>query len=374
MANLEMLKLKEWLGEIAVKPVLSPWALHFGAGEGPFFRTEHPDGRSHSGLAPELPRMEPHDYNGPSPPLTGSLPEPSPEEMDRLFVEERVQKETFGGLKSFEVMALNQRLYGGFPGRFENTADGWDTWEIYLRSVITVDESKWFRFLKKPRWFDLRHDIKTKLRNPIPPVKEQAEEAIWSVDYKPVWDALRVALELVDRIFKLLIQEEDEWYELISLLPHDYVFPTHSGLIYVMLANHSRLLALLSSNIAPWDYDSQPARFKDDRTRFHLHPADGGWEAHKFKCPPPRSPHASYPDTATEALEAYLEGMALTFMDEDSYNSPAWGITSPNFVGNDTPLMIVVLHAAFIRPLLEEETTVAERCAAIFGLATTVGA
>ena len=212
--NVSKVDLQELQQGYGVLPQVSPSVSHFGPATHPLNRKHHPDGRTHSGLAPEFPSLNLHEYTMPPNlrPPRPALPRPSDVELDRLFLSERIQKFGFRGLKAWETLPLTEVLYDGFPGAADD-GDQWGSWLKFAETIVQVDESTWFEVLKKPRWFDMRRDPRDELTHPIPPLAQFPEERVhWSVDIKPIWDILRIALELSNRVLKKLIEEENPWF------------------------------------------------------------------------------------------------------------------------------------------------------------------
>ncbi|KAI0506948.1 hypothetical protein F5B22DRAFT_650266 [Xylaria bambusicola] len=75
--------------------------------------------------------------------------------------------------------------------------------QIFHPYRIQVDQSKWFNFLKKDRWYD--PDIADPLLN----------GGNWSVDNAKVWEVLSISLELVDRMLKASIEDKNDTIEMM---------------------------------------------------------------------------------------------------------------------------------------------------------------
>ena len=61
---------------------------------------------------------------------------------------------------------------------------------------IDVDENRWFPLFQKSRWFDYAQ-----------PAAELGGKR-WSVDVPEIWEHMRIALELADRMLKAMIAEK----------------------------------------------------------------------------------------------------------------------------------------------------------------------
>ncbi len=210
---------------------LSPWAQRYQYNTG----GRHPlieDEEIHSGIAPELPRLHPKYYA--DAPSRDTL-NPTKLQLDTLFLTEAFQRNYFRGLESWQnatfmryVWFSNQSgiLSGGhreadygpvdgsmavdptnITGSLVNEKKEDIALKIFHSERIQVDETKWFTFLKKDRWYDT---VK-----PVPVLGG----ANWSVDNPKVWEVLSISLELVDRILKALLADRHVMLVAIFKIP-----------------------------------------------------------------------------------------------------------------------------------------------------------
>ncbi|KAJ8126530.1 hypothetical protein O1611_g7108 [Lasiodiplodia mahajangana] len=163
----------------------------------------------HSGIAVEFPRRDPKYYNDPLSPFERNTQPRTGIEFDRLFVSEQLQRRGFHGSATWELTALNRFLW--ISDRYAIVTGGHlrddhpnVVHEAYQSRLIKVDESRWFEFLRKHRWYDLYEDSPGLQRN-----------GVLSVDDPTVWSHLRVSIELADRILKTLIHEQHSALETI---------------------------------------------------------------------------------------------------------------------------------------------------------------
>lgn len=164
------------------------------------------DHRQHSGLAPEYPPLDPVQYD--------ALPAVQPETnhpsynikelggWDRIFVGESDQELLLAGLKTWQIAPFNNLVYFGpkydiCSGGHDSSTDPQILSTIYESEIIKVDESTWFRFFRRDRWYDNK-DIGM------------------SPDDESLWKVLRISLELSNRIMMALI---DDGHEALVLTP-----------------------------------------------------------------------------------------------------------------------------------------------------------
>ncbi|KAI0118261.1 hypothetical protein GGR51DRAFT_572261 [Nemania sp. FL0031] len=196
---------------MAAQP-LSPWAERFNElldQTDIYHEILAKDSHRHSGIAVEFPRRDPKFYNDP---LHGAEANTQPQngiEIDRLFISELFQRQGFHGSTTWELTALNRFLwvsnqYGILTGG-HLTDDNPDVAQAaYRNKLIKIDETRWFEFLQKHRWYDLIED------SPVP-----TRAGSWSVDNPTLWATLRASIELADRILKTLILERHSALETI---------------------------------------------------------------------------------------------------------------------------------------------------------------
>ncbi|KAI0111068.1 hypothetical protein GGR51DRAFT_508769 [Nemania sp. FL0031] len=71
--------------------------------------------------------------------------------------------------------------------------------QFYEQQRIQVDDTKWYPFLRKERWFDwVQFSLET---------GESMPNRTWSVDDVQIWSALSVSLELTNRILRALVKD-----------------------------------------------------------------------------------------------------------------------------------------------------------------------
>ncbi|RYC57215.1 hypothetical protein CHU98_g9006 [Xylaria longipes] len=224
-------------------PPSSPWAKRFPLSE-TNFKVEN---TYHSLLAPQFPRInDPKYYDQEPDPNIDHIPK-TYADIDRLLWSEKIQRKSLWGLQTWQVAALTRRLYfqedpgmiyGGHREPFrlprgilerfmdvipsfrvpryasptrrreEAEAMSWSNKRdmiIYTRQRIKVDETKWFPFLRKDRWFDWVQFSPDNTRSP---------RRTWSVDDPKLWADLSVCIELANRILRSLIEDRhhgDYW-------------------------------------------------------------------------------------------------------------------------------------------------------------------
>ncbi|KAI1322234.1 hypothetical protein F5Y16DRAFT_416235 [Xylariaceae sp. FL0255] len=251
-------------------PQLSPWAVRFGRyGFSDLFKQGE---IHHSGLAPEFPRLDPRYYLE-SQDKNKLIARPgSDEDIDRLFLSEDYQRTVFNLMLTWEVTILNKwvnfgpkfgTIDGGHmagdmlripgtvwtatqpdnqsllqKGRFDPSlrrmGEDFET-EFALRifelESLKVDETKWFTFLRRERWYNSKTH---------------------RVDDDDVWNAVRPSLELVDRVLKAAILEQHEALQTLLYGRYDYwatfdpnnPSPPHEAVL-LSLAEERRLTKML---------------------------------------------------------------------------------------------------------------------------------
>ncbi|KAI1428714.1 hypothetical protein F5Y12DRAFT_711006 [Xylaria sp. FL1777] len=207
----------------------SPWATRFSYGNLAFTSQNV----NHCPLAP-VPRIDDPVYYDQDP-LMPNLPH-SDSDYDKALVCEKFQRDTLGGLCTWQSAALNRFLrfspesglvsaghrlidklpidlplfsahlpessWQQFPLRTRPAISGTNEdagFSVYQRERIKVDETQWFKFLRKERWLDWIG---------FTPDFTQEPRRRWSVDEPKIWEFLRVSIELVNRIFKSLIKDK----------------------------------------------------------------------------------------------------------------------------------------------------------------------
>ncbi|KAI1738701.1 hypothetical protein F4680DRAFT_467071 [Xylaria scruposa] len=223
------------LGPDAFKRPSSPWAARYKITKDDFLHDL--DEFHHSSFAPEYPRLDPRHY--------GDSPD-SKEKFhgfgrglheDRLLYSEFQQRHELK-IYSWQVGVLNR--YVGFGPRFPKLLGGHNRVKtdkndpdsviaairsftgvdyatsdealtaVYHSERIKVDDSKWFRFFRKSRWWD------------PDPGDEPALGLRWSVDDPKVWAQLEIVLELANRMLNALVDDKHEWLRTILFGRLDY--------------------------------------------------------------------------------------------------------------------------------------------------------
>ncbi|KAI1747238.1 hypothetical protein F4782DRAFT_446123 [Xylaria castorea] len=189
---------------MAAQP-LSPWAERFIEALNDKSRPVSilkQDAQEHSGFAIEFPRRDPKFYDnllfgedGHTRPKNGA-------EFDRLFISELLQKRCYGGTPTWKLASLNYYLWasdelGIMPSHLEFDYPDWFR-EEYEKMRIEVDETTWFHFLQKSRWYNLTD-------HPRRPTQPVAKGGPWTVDDPAIWENLSVSIELANRMLKALI-------------------------------------------------------------------------------------------------------------------------------------------------------------------------
>ncbi|KAF2966108.1 hypothetical protein GQX73_g7465 [Xylaria multiplex] len=169
------------------------------------------DNLRHSGYAPEVPRINnPLRYLDTSGLIQHNVPLGvlSDKDLDKLFRVECYQAHKLRGMKTWEAITLHRWVnfgpeFGSFSGGHLPSDTG-DTARaiktVYELSRVKVDETRWFSFFRKDRWYDW---IQTS-----PPARVGAQ--LLSVDNPNIWKQLSVGIELADRALKALIEDKNE--------------------------------------------------------------------------------------------------------------------------------------------------------------------
>ncbi|KAI0975283.1 hypothetical protein F4678DRAFT_484953 [Xylaria arbuscula] len=214
----------------------SPWAERYPY-NGILYASENVN---HSILAPEYPRInDPKYYDTYGPPTDEQIPR-TDEEVDKVLGGEKVQKVELYNLQTWQASVLRRHLRfspstgfmsGGHrpvdgqktelpffslpPRRLRSSLPGLPsrTWsinmgpneerqlQVYTRERIKVDETKWFSFFRKERWFDWQE---------FRPDLTGLPERTWSVDDPEIWEHLSISIEVADRMLKALVHDKHE--------------------------------------------------------------------------------------------------------------------------------------------------------------------
>ncbi|KAI0187889.1 hypothetical protein EV127DRAFT_513399 [Xylaria flabelliformis] len=345
---------------------LSPWAQRFGHDqEG---RNAFVDDVVHrSGLAPSLPPLHPK-YYADRPPVDSAR---TASELDYVFASEAFQNHYLKGYYSWMVGPLMRYVRfsertGLFSGghraadsnpvdpngaaalmRLINPPDSTgsanpinpaenavaenqeETLEdlflkIFHSERIQVDESKWFDFLRKDRWFDW----------------DQPQTIFhggnWSVDNPKVWEILSISIELLDRVLKALVADKHVMLEAvlygvyINWADAYHTPPPFEGAHLLLSLEHVRMLC--NARQAPCVHG-----FIDLFTPWHY----------------------------AARLEHMLREQTWTFV-EDFLGSGTWGVTMGELGA------MIGIDVGPIRTLMTGNITIAERCMLQYCLMTTM--
>ncbi|KAI0518054.1 hypothetical protein F5B22DRAFT_654381 [Xylaria bambusicola] len=214
----------------------SPWATRFPIANCTFTW----ENKNHSVLAPRHPTVADPKYYNQNPVFSrADLPQ-TPQDEDRIFSTEYMQKARLLGLQTWKAAALNHyacfspnTIVSSGHQQVDRTAAPLASYvsvslsapapvgdeeprvqtveevnfAAYIRDRIEVNENGWLPFLRKHRWFDWNQAHSTGIK-------------IWSVDDPPLWEHLRVCLELVNRILQALIEDKHHgayWSDFIDI-------------------------------------------------------------------------------------------------------------------------------------------------------------
>ncbi|KAI1263753.1 hypothetical protein F5Y18DRAFT_437793 [Xylariaceae sp. FL1019] len=253
---------------------LSPWASRFPEVieqdlERPVWILER-GGQIHSGLAIEFPSRDPKFYNDPNPPDSAPTVPANGVDYDRLFVSEAHQKWLHRGLRSWEAATLNRWVHfeplGTVSGGHLSSDDAEELQAIWNWGKISVNEDEWFPTFRRDHW----HDLEDVPSAPAP------EGGPWTVDNPGVWNELRIAIELANRILKALIDDRHPAIETLlfgrivswrSVSPSDEPFPD----AHVLLSATGEAALAKRTNTGAWT--SLLANASDETARLELQKA-----------------------------------------------------------------------------------------------------
>ncbi|KAI0546728.1 hypothetical protein F4679DRAFT_587253 [Xylaria curta] len=220
-------------------PPSSPWAKRFPIDDS----TVIVKNTKHSLIAPQFPRInDPKNYDQDPDPNKNHRPQ-NYKDIDNVLWSEAFQRKVLRGARTFQLAALNRRLMfststgsvavaGGHrrslvdrvfrsfsklkvsgssssppnpqksPTALNEENEEGTEFQIYESERIQVDETKWFPFMQKKRWFDWIHFS--------PDDAQSKPDTTWSVDDPRIWSALSVSLELANRILRALIDDRQD--------------------------------------------------------------------------------------------------------------------------------------------------------------------
>lgn len=185
---------------------LSPWAQRFGQSRNMVWNGIKD--QDHSGMAPMYPELDARYYADQGPANSGQDPYPKPplEDLDMMFLSDAEQKMRMGGYRTIDLGALHETLYGDIPAGHRKPRDAQeeqDNIAAFDRGRLVIDEDKWMPWLRRDNWWN---NIQGTDDQRTAPGRKN-----WSVDDDEVWEALRVPLELANRILNLLIDHRHPW-------------------------------------------------------------------------------------------------------------------------------------------------------------------
>ncbi|KAI0188653.1 hypothetical protein EV127DRAFT_512895 [Xylaria flabelliformis] len=191
---------------------------------------------------------------------------------------------------------------------------------VYQFERIKVDESKWFKFFRKSRWWD----------------PEQGDEPAlglrWSVDDPKVWEPLSIIIELANRMLNSLVNDEHDWLRTILFGRLDYWANFRDDAPFegarILLSREADRLACQSKNIQSF---------------FDMYPLLPDW---RFR------------------LEQVCRQARWTFKDDPG--SGIMGLTDPARAG------LMAVDVTYLRLLVGDKITLSERCLLTIMLMTTV--
>ncbi|KAK4096088.1 hypothetical protein N658DRAFT_436869, partial [Parathielavia hyrcaniae] len=163
-------------------PPPSPWLRKFG-GHSRTVLNNPMEPLSHSGLAPRIPDLHPTFYAEGNDYLANLAPfaKPSDYELDMLFATEDFQLGMNGGLTTWELAVLNERLVNGWPGGHHQSDPNRPRLLETNGLGAQVDESSWHPVFQKIRWYDFRVPI-VDGKSTRHAVSGIAATDVWSVD------------------------------------------------------------------------------------------------------------------------------------------------------------------------------------------------
>ncbi|RBQ93093.1 hypothetical protein VDGD_08130 [Verticillium dahliae] len=166
--------------ETWVKP--SGWTSRYGVSR----KTPYVGG-GRSWIDPDFPRLNHDTFEPINPPDPGdTIPEPHPEDLDRLLQAEELQRLALGGMRTWEAVLMVQEEEN-MPKETEPLASSG-----MLPESDMIDESEWLRVLGKDRWICDFEEV----------VDGDGEHRKWSVDDALLWGELRQVLDIANRILK----------------------------------------------------------------------------------------------------------------------------------------------------------------------------
>ncbi|KAI0538608.1 hypothetical protein GGR58DRAFT_286573 [Xylaria digitata] len=265
----------------------------------------------------------------------------SREEMDRFFYTDEKYKEYTHNTPPAMLGSMHRALRfskrGAVPGGHIRALSAEGSTLIVHRLIydtecIPVDEESWFPFLKRSRWWD------TVWFDPDPLIY-----GVWSVDNSKIWEHLKMALEVANRIFRALLKDK-----------------------------HPYLHTALFGQITRWtDQEYQPTPcpepFPNATVLLSYAYRQRRWAQCHGDVPYPLPSFAELTEADwTKRLEYLLEEQQLGF-------GPSEDVDADDFYGlHISQHKQILFNVDGLRKLISKDLTLAERCVRTVQLATVV--
>lgn len=150
-------------------------------------------------LAPRFPYCHPERTGTVSKPVTtGTIPRPTPAELDILFSSEAIQRNRFAGLTTVEAQLFTLPPIN--TDEEEHLTGNWFNHNFHSDMIDTPFEEM-LAVLQPPRWVAFRRHIDARGVATQGPIYEDNRH-VWSWDNDFVANAVRPGLVLADRILK----------------------------------------------------------------------------------------------------------------------------------------------------------------------------
>ncbi|KAI0206522.1 hypothetical protein F4808DRAFT_469611 [Astrocystis sublimbata] len=229
-----------------------------------------------------------------------------------------------------EIPGGHQKAYPSAYDGDPATHPGWERKRLYDSNLAKVNEANWLPFLSKDKWLDWHSGT------PI------LQNGTWSVDNPRVWHELSFILEMVNKVFRALINDN-----------HDFL----KTILFGILGTWQDIGMELSLNfpIAPPDPDALVLVSYNE------------CEKYRHSCTPAILTHMnkilSYaPGDLQAELEAILQFQRWAILDYEC----AFAMTHPGH-GN-----LITINAAVLGRLVKNDVTLSERCILQWRLITTI--
>ncbi|TGJ87549.1 hypothetical protein E0Z10_g1206 [Xylaria hypoxylon] len=192
----------------------SPWTERFGIDGDNLHPLTQRNGILHSGIAPSHPKLHPQYFDSIPPEDEFAAPVRN-EEIDGILAAEEYQRILFFGNPTWRIPPLNSVLSwdgspstlgsGHLPGDDERYPQ---LLQEYMEQRIEVDESTWFPFFRKNRWYDFDQSYSDTI---LEADGSTWQTRTWTVDDERVWNVLRFSTEIANRILMTLIRDNNRW-------------------------------------------------------------------------------------------------------------------------------------------------------------------